>query len=178
MNRRTRTRFVAALVATCALTVGAVAVATVSESDSPGPRLVPATPVRLDESIDPRSLELPASEARPSWVSADGTVDESSASSPLRRDAWLRDDGSIDCALVPKTIRVVTADGKLLLDARGRIVRVPNLALPGDCGPFNSPAVVAAWNARIDALAEAAVRARGGSVPAPPVVHQSVPATE
>lgn len=122
--------------------------------------------------INPDTLAQPASVARPAWVRADGSIDQSRV--PAARDSWARADGQIDCSRAPATMSIATYDGRILLDADGRQVQMPSLT---GCSASDTPEFAKAWTIRVARLQEADARARGLDIPAPPQILVS-PAPE
>ncbi len=107
--------------------------------------------------IDPATLELPESAPRSPWVRADGSVDAARVPQGPRAESWVRADGSVDCSRAPATMGVATFDGGIMLDAKGREVRVPLLA----CGSDESPELMRAWAVRIGQMQAADAQTRG-----------------
>lgn len=120
------------------------------------------------DQINPDTLAQPASVARPAWVRADGSIDQSHV--PAARDTWALPDGRIDCSRAPATMAIATYDGRILLDAAGRQVQMPSLT---GCSASDTPEFTRAWTIRVAKLQLADARARRLAIPDPPQVLAS-----
>ena len=72
---------------------------------------------------------------------AAATAAAKSTARPPTKPAWVRDDGTIDTTKMPRTLHVVGPDGKLITDANGDPVDVPNPDLDVPVGDPEPPFV-------------------------------------